>query len=202
MDTRTRLAADQLGRMRGMTRYYHQRFFSDIRTATLLSTALLVIGFWEVPEAFLLVPVVALIGACATAFDASYLIFSRHYATRLEDLLNDAVEDQVLVASELEETYLFPLDVPKIVTVPLDGSFTWFGFMTLLYTLIGAVTFAFGLALGLSTLTDHGGGWTVAYLVALGSITIAALTVGAWWFVGGEGERRLRTVLDEHFPGT
>jgi len=36
-----------------------------------------------VEEAFLLVPVVALFGAPVTAFDASYLVFSRHYATAL-----------------------------------------------------------------------------------------------------------------------
>lgn len=188
--------------MRGMTKYYHERFFSDIRTSTVLTLGLLVIGWWQVPEAFLLVPVVALIGACTTAFDASYLIFARQYATRLEDELNGATERPVLVASELEETYLFPLDTRKIVTIPLDGSFTWFGFMTLLYTVVGIAGYGFGLALGFSTLADHGTGWVIAYVVVLGGLTVAALTVGGWWFVGGVGERRLRSVLDRHFPGT
>lgn len=202
MDSRTRLVADQLARMRGMTRYYHDRFFSDIRTTLVLTLGLFVLGFWQIPEAFLLIPVVALLGACTTAFDASYLIFARHYATRLEDVLNGDTERPVLVAAELEETYLFPLDTRKIVTIPLDGSFTWFGFMTVLYTTIGAAAFGFGLALGLPTLTDHGDGWAAAYLLVLGALTVSALIVGGWWFVGGVGERRLRVVLDRHFPGS
>ena len=185
-----------------MTKYYHERFFSDIRSTTVLTLALFVVGWWQVPEAFLLVPAVALVGACTTAFDASYLIFARQYATRLEDELNGATERPVLVASELEDTYLFPLDTRKVVTVPLEGPFTWFGFMTVLYTVVGTATYAFGLALGLGTLTDHGGAWTVAYLLVLGALTLAALGVGGWWFVGGVGERRLRSVLDSHFPGT
>ena len=36
MDDRTRLRAAQLGRMRGMTRYYHERFFSDVRHSDLI----------------------------------------------------------------------------------------------------------------------------------------------------------------------
>ena len=71
MDPTLKIAADQLGRMRGMTRYYHERFFSDIRLQVVLTVALFVIGFWEVEGAFLLIPVVALYGAVQTAFDAS-----------------------------------------------------------------------------------------------------------------------------------
>ncbi len=76
MDATTRIAAMQLSRMRGMTAMYHKRFFFDINFTTVLVIALLVIGWWQVPEAFLLVPVVALIGAVATAFDSSYLTFA------------------------------------------------------------------------------------------------------------------------------
>ena len=41
MDDSTRIAAQQLGRMRGMTRYYHEQFFSDVRYSTLATAALL-----------------------------------------------------------------------------------------------------------------------------------------------------------------
>ena len=125
MNDASRLAAAQLARMRGMTRYYHQRFFSDVRFSTAAVLVLLVLGWWEVPEAFLLVPVVALLGAAATAFDASYLIFARQYAARLEGLLNEEAGREVLVASQLESAYLFPLDERKIVVAALGGSFTW-----------------------------------------------------------------------------
>lgn len=180
-----------------MTRYYHDRFFSDIRFTTVAVMALLLVGWWEVPEAFALVPVVALMGAVATAFDASYLIFARQYAARLERRLDP--DRTTLVASDLEAAYLFPLDRRKIVTVALGGGFTWFGFVTLFYTLVGLGSGAFGLVLALPVLADHGSAWSIPYVIGLGSLTLATLAVGLWWFPGGVGERRLRQVLDRAF---
>lgn len=191
-----RLAAQQLGRMRGMIRFYHERFFSDVRFTTLSLLSLFVLGAWEVPLAYLLIPPVAVLGASQTAFDASYLIFSRHYATSLERRLNEVAGARVLVANEMEDAYLFPLDTRKVVTVPVKGPFTWFGFMTLLYTALGIIAFGFGLALGWDTLMSSGLGWTVSYLGALGLVTVSCLVVGWWWFVGGVGERRLTAILD------
>jgi hypothetical protein len=162
--------------------------------------ALFVVGWWEVPLAFLLIPPLALIGAAQTAFDASYLIFSRHYAERLERYLNQQVNSDVLIAHELETQYLFPLSSRKIVTAAFGRSFSWFGFMTLFYTALGVLAFAFGLALGWPTLVDAGTGWAVAYSLSLGATGIVALLVGWWWFVSGVGESRLRSVLDEYFP--
>jgi len=195
MNDKIRLQADQLGRMRGMTRYYHERFFSDVRFVAVATIALFVVGWWEVPEAFLLIPPVALFGAAMTAFDASYLLFARHYAARLENDLNTALGPDTLLAARVEDTYLFPLNDRKIVVAALGTGFTWFGFMTLFITAFGIAAFGFGLALGLPVLIDHGSGWAVAYLGVLAAATIAALGVGLWWFLGGEGERRLRAVL-------
>ena len=194
------LAAAQLRRMRGMNRYYHERFFADVRFVTVGVVALFVIGWWGVPLAFLLIPPLALLGAAQTAFDASYLIFSRHYAARLESYLNREVDEAVLIAHELENQYLFPLSSRKIVTAAFGRGFSWFGFMTLFYTALGVLAFAFGLALGWHSLIDAGTGWAVAYLSALGATGVTALVVGWWWFVSGTGEDRLTIVLDEYFP--
>ena len=201
MDHTERVAADQLSRMRGMTRYYHERFFSDIRLQVVSTVVLFVVGFWQVEGAFLLIPVVALYGAVQTAFDASYLIFARQYAARLEGFLNERLDTPVLVAAELERQYLFPLDDRKIVTAAFGQSFSYFGFVTLFFTALGIASYVFGLALGLPFLDAVGDGWTVAYLATLFGLTIAALVVGWWWFVGGEGERRLRSILDASFRG-
>ena len=179
-----------------MTRYYHERFFSDVRFTAVSMLALFVLGWWEVEEAFLLVSVVALFGATMTAFDASYLLFARHYAARLEADLNAAVGEGTLLAARIENTYLFPLNDRKVVVAALGGGFTWFGFMTLFITAMGVAAFSFGLALGLPVLGTHGSGWVVAYLASLGLLTVGALGVGLWWFVGGEGERRLSSVLE------
>ena len=190
-----RIAAQQLGRMRGMTRYYHERFFSDIRVSTIVSVGLFLVGWWGIGEAFLLIPVVALLGATMTAFDASYLIFARHYAAKLEKQLNEAMGEEILVAAQLEDSYLFPLNETKLVTASFSP-FTWFSFMTLFFTALGMITFGFGLALGLPVLRDHGSLWLAWYLTLLAVLTWGALFTGYWWFVGGAGEKRLSAILD------
>ena len=190
------LAARQLSRMRGMNRFYHERFFADVRFTTVAAVLLFVVGAWEVPMAYLLIPPIALLGAAQTAFDASYLIFSRHYATTLEQKLNEIAGGRILVAHEMENSYLFPLNARKVVTARFGRDFTWFGFMTLFYTALGVAAFAFGLALGWDTLTSAGTGWTLAYLGTVGGFTITSLAVGWWWFVGGIGEKRLARVLE------
>lgn len=182
-----------------MTGLYHRQFFRDTTVTTVLVVLLLVVGWGWVEEAFLVIPVVALIGAAQTAFDASYLMFARSYAERLEGYLNDAVGERVLVAAELEATYLFELRSRKVVTIPIDGPFTWFGFMTVLYTVVGVAAYVFGLALGWDTLMAASTGLIVGYLIVLLGTTAVALIIGLWWFAGGEGERRLQNVFDERF---
>lgn len=182
-----------------MTRYYHERFFSDVRYTSTLVVGLLVVGWWQVPEAFLLVPVVALLGANQTAFDASYLIFARQYAAVLESDLNSSLRKSVLVAAEMEDRYLFPLDKPKIVTARFGADFSWFGWVTLLYTALGLLAGAGGLALGWSTLNDAGAAWTFFYVGSLGSLLAISAVLGGWWFIGGAGEKRLRDVFAESY---
>lgn len=186
----------QLARMRGMTRFYHKRFFADTRNVTITTLALFVIGWAGIPHAFLLVPVVALVGANQTAFDASYLYFARHYAAALEGRINEQLGRKWLVGAQLEDAYLFPLNDPKVVTVTTTG-FTWFGWITTFYTVAGVVAFGVGVALGWETLTASGTGWIVFYVGTLGALTLGSLVAGIWWFVGGEGERRLGSVLDD-----
>lgn len=202
MEAKLQLAAQQLARMRGMTALYHKRFFADTRFVLLVVLALLAVGFLGAPELFAAVPLVALLGACQTAFDASYLIFARQYAASLEGYLNRHLGEEVLVAARLEDAYLFPLDRRKVVTLAFGGGFSWFGFMTALYTGAGVVAYVTGLALAVPVLRDEAAAWLAPYLIVLGVLTAAALVGGLWWFVGGAGERRLRRILDEAFgPG-
>jgi hypothetical protein len=200
MDDALDLAARQLGRMRGMTVEYHRRFFGDVRFAVVVIAGLFVAGFAFAEEAFLLVPVVALYTAVQTAFDASYLIFARQYATHLEAYLNDRAGERIHVGADMENAYLFPLDVRKVVTAAGGDGFSWFGFVTIFYTLTGVVAAVFGLALGWSTvLGDAGAAWQWGYFATLGLLSVAALVTGIWWFVGGVGEARLRAALSA-FP--
>ncbi len=199
MDATLTIAAQQLSRMRGMTALYHRRFFFDINLTTVVTFALFIVGWWGISEAFLLIPVAALIGAVQTAFDASYLIFARTYAARLEAFINEKLDADVLAAAAMEDIYLFPLGTRKVVTIPVDGTFSWFAFVTLFYTVVGAASFAFGLALGWDTLRSGSEALGAAYLVLLIGLAIGAIATGVWWFVGGTGERRLQRVLDAAF---
>ena len=184
-----------------MNAMYHRRFFSDVTFTTVAVLAMLVAGAAIDRWLFLTIPFLALMGATSTAFDASYLIFSRQYASRLEQHINIRGDHPILIAHELEDTYLFPLDQPKIVTLAFGHGFTWFGFMTLFYTLVGVVAFVVGLGLSLDVLSDSGRtDLGFAYLATLATLTAAALVVGGWWFVAGVGETRLKVVLDRHFP--
>ena len=189
----------QLSRMRGMTAMYHRRFFLDVNLATVLILVLFVVGWWGVEQAFLLVPVMALIGAVQTAFDSSYLVFARWYSSYLERYLNGRVGERIHVAAELEDAYLFELGTPKIVTIPIGGGFTWFSYVTIFYTVIGAFAYLFGLVLGWDTLMAAPLPVILLYSLGLYGMTIASLLVGIWWFVGGEGERRLQRVLEGRF---
>lgn len=199
MDDRTRIAAAQLSRMRGMTAMYHRRFFLDLNVTTVLIVTLLVVGWFGAEAAFLVVPIVALMGAVQTAFDSSYLIFARWYAAYLERYLNDRVGERIHVAAEMEAAYLFELGAPKIVTIPVAGGFTWFSFVTIFYTLLGGFAYVFGLILGWGALMEAPNGAAILYAVALFGITFAALVIGVWWFAMGEGERRLERVLEQRF---
>lgn len=190
------IAASQLARMRGMTGLYHRRFFFDIQFGVVVVLGLGAAGFAIDRRMFLAIPFVALLGAAQTAFDASYLIFARQYAARLERYLNAGLGERVLVAADLEATYLFPLDVTKVVTLRFGRDFTWFGFMTAFYTLLGIGASAVGFALGIESLSAKG---QLIYSVVLGLFVAASLGTGLWWFAGGEGERRLSVVLDEAF---
>jgi len=190
------LAHEQLGRMRGMTRYYHGRFFADTRATAAGILGLFMIGFWAVPEAFLLIPIVALVGANQTAFDASYLFMARSSAAALENEITSAMRRRILVGSELEDRYLVPLGDRRLVGVSFGQGFTWFGWMTVLYTSLGIAASVSALWLGWDVVT---GTVRLLYLCVVGGLTVGSLLVGRWWFVGGQGQARLDEVLSTRF---
>lgn len=189
------VAREQLGRMRGMTALYHKRFFADVRFALVAMIGLLALGFWGVAEAFLIVPFVAVWGAVQTSFDASYLIFARQYAAALERWINRRLGEDILLAGALEDAYLFPLGGSKVVTIPLSGPVTWFGFVTAFTTVGGVFAAVVGIWAGWSVLIDLSPVGTVAYGVMLLTMTVGAVGFGWWWFIRGTGERRLETIL-------
>lgn len=182
-----------------MVGMYHRMFFSDVRTAFILVVALLALGWWGIPQMFLVVPFVCLWAATQTAFDASYLIMARHYAEALEEFLNERGAEGVLVGAALENAYLFPLRTRKVVTVPVGGPWSWFSFMTIFVTAGGLWALAVGLWAGWATLQGLGAAAQAVYLAVVGVLVVGSLATGVWWFVGGAGERRLTAVLERRF---
>lgn len=189
------VAERQLRRMRGMTALYHRRFFADVWLTLLTWLGMLVAGDLGSGLAFVALPFIALFGAVITAFDASYLIFARHYAAALERYLNNRLGERVLIASELEDAYLFTLRARKVVTI--GRNFTWFGFVTAFFTVLGGAGYALGVHLGLGAV--EGQPATGLFLGVLAAVTVASLATGMWWFVAGTGERRLTEILDATF---
>ncbi|HEX6285869.1 MAG TPA: hypothetical protein VFZ80_00150, partial [Acidimicrobiia bacterium] len=89
---------------------------------------------------------------------------------------------RVLIGADLEDRYLVPLDARKAVGVAFGESFSWFGWMTVLYTSLGALAFVAGIWLGWDALTPAG---RLVYALAIGGLTVASLLVGWWWFIRG-----------------
>lgn len=191
------VAREQLRRMRGMTALYHRRFFADIWLTVTVYLGVLAVGYLGAEPMFALLAFVALFGAVVTAFDASYLMFARHYATHIEQYINRRLGTEILVGARLEDAYLFPLSEPKVVTIRAGRGFSWFGFVTAFFTFLGVAGYALGATLALQHIeTGVAAFWFVA---ALASLTAGALTTGIWWFIAGTGEARLEDVLETHF---
>ena len=100
------------------------------------------------------------------------------------------------MAAELEDAYLFRLRDRKVVTI--GRYFTWFGFVTAFFTLLGIAGYALGVYPAMEALDGQPA--TGLFLGALAALTAAALGTGLWWLVAGTGERRLTGVLDARFP--
>ncbi|MDF1595578.1 MAG: hypothetical protein P1T08_05720 [Acidimicrobiia bacterium] len=195
MEPKMQIAVQQLARMRGMTAMYHRQFFADVRFTLVIGIGTVVVAVVYDRRLIAFLPIIALIGAAQTAFDASYLIFARHYARSLEGYLNRTLKEEILVAARLEDAYLFPLDRPKLVTLPLSGGLTWFGFMTALYTAFGVGFFVVGMILAYDALPAQ---WNDVYLGVMALVTAISFAVGWMWFWRGEGEARLRAILDDY----
>ena len=96
-----------------------------------------------------------------------------------------------MIAHELENIYFFPIQSKKIVVAGLGKSFSWFGFVTLFITTYGVSLYIYGL-LNIN-FTD-----SFSYLLVLICATIITFSIGVWWFVLGEGEKRLNEVYKKY----
>ena len=179
---------EQLQRMRQMNRYYHQQFLIDVRFLFAASILLIVI---QENIVFYIIPFVCLFGAVILSFHAHYLIFSRNFSQYLEKKINLETGDELLIAHQLENRYFFPIQDRKIVVAGFGKSFSWFGFVTLFITSYGIGLFVYGI-LNVNLLDS------IIYTITLTSSTLLTVAIGFWWFIRGEGEKRLKDVYGQY----
>ena len=143
-------------------------------------------------NALLIIPFVSLFGAVLLSFHAHYLIFTRNYSQFLEEKINKINGNDVLIGHKLENSYLFPIQDRKIVVAKLGTDFTWFSFVTLFITFFGISAYIFALRELIFIKYD------VFYIFFLLLITLVTLFFGIWWFLLGNGEKKLEKVFYEY----
>ena len=181
----------QLTRMRQMNNFYHKQFLLDVRLLFFFTVIFFYLSRTNI-NALLIIPFISLFGSVLLSFHAHYLIFTRNYSQFLEEKINKINGNDVLIAHKLENSYLFPIQENKIVVAKLGKEFTWFGFFTLFITFLGISSYSYAVRLLIIMKYD------VNYLIFLCFITLITLIFGIWWFLLGNGEKKLEKVFDEY----
>jgi len=181
----------QLTRIRQMNNFYHKQFLLDVRLLFFFTVIFFYLSRTNI-NALLIIPFLSLFGSVLLSFHAHYLIFTRNYSQFLEEKINKINGNDVLIGHKLENSYLFPIQDRKIVVAKLGSDFTWFGFVTLFITFLGISAYIFALRELIIMKYD------VIYLFFLVLITLVTLFVGIWWFLLGNGEKKLEKVFYEY----
>ena len=181
----------QLNRIRSMNRYYHQQFLIDVRILLVLNITFIYLGFNNV-LAYSIVPIISLFGSVLLALHAHYLIFSRNYSEFIEKKINKIYKKDLLIAHELENNYFFPIKKKKLVVAVFGKKFTWFSFVTIFITFFGLSSYIFSILQLINTANYTN------YLIFIIFITFITLLIGIWWFLLGNGEKRLEKVFNEY----
>ena len=181
---------NQLSRMRSMNKYYHDQFLFDVRILFFFTIIFHYLALTN-NTAYMLIPFISLFGSVLLAFHAHYLIFSRNYSEFIEIKINNILGNDVLIAHKLENSYLFPIKDRKIVVAKLGSDFSWFGYVTLFITFIGISSYIYSIVSLLNTEISQ------YYYLFIALITLITLIMGIWWFLLGNGEKRLEKVFNE-----
>jgi len=181
---------NQLSRMRSMNKYYHDQFLFDVRILFFFTIIFHYLALTN-NTAYMLIPFISLFGSVLLAFHAHYLIFSRNYSEFIEIKINNILGNDVLIAHKLENSYLFPIKDRKIVVAKLGSDFSWFGYVTLFITFIGISSYIYSIVSLLNTEISQ------YYYLFIAIITLITLIIGIWWFLLGNGEKRLEKVFNE-----
>ena len=120
------------------------------------------------------------------------MIFSRNYSQFIEEKINKINGQDILIAHKLENTYFFPIYDKKIVVTSIGKNFSWFGFVTIFITFFGISSYIYSI---IQLIND---GFSKNYVFFILFITFLTLITGIWWFLLGNGEKRLVKVFNEY----
>ena len=190
----------QLRRMRGMNFRYHALFFRQINFWIAVNVVLLVVSLLEpLRAAVLLVPHLILYAAMQGAFHFHYIVFARRFARALEKQLNQMSGKEALIAHELEEAYLFPLDAPRFVGVSLGSPLSFFSVITLQYGIAGTLLWALALYRSAQLIPQLALGFAPLnfYLPVTIVWTMLNVLYLAWYFIGQRDEQSIERRLAE-----
>ena len=182
---------NQLNRIRQMNKFYHQQFLLDVRILFILNTSFLYIGFNN-RLAYVIIPIISLFGAVLLSFHAHFLIFSRNYSEFIEQNINKISKKDLLIGHKLENSYFFPTKDKKLVVASFGKKFTWFSFVTIFIAFFGISSYIFSIY-QLFITTNY-----TNYLFFITFITFITLLIGIWWFLLGNGEKRLEKIFSEY----
>ena len=126
-DQKIALWMDQLRRMREMQYAYHKKFFHGLYLFLVLVIGCLL---WDSPVSLALVPLLVITAGTQSCFYLHFVDFARIHARFVEARLNKALGKSMLVGSEIEDLYFYPIDTPKIGGFVPSTPLRFFSFFT------------------------------------------------------------------------
>jgi hypothetical protein len=182
----------QLERMRGMQYAYHNKFFFWI-------TLNFVVLIWLYTSTGglgrLVIPFVVVTAGVQAAFYLHFCDFARLHAAALEKKLNQMLGRRVLMGTDLEQDYFYPLPEPKVAGFIPSAPLNFFSGYTLHWIILWAVLFLGSLWQGYAQAASP-----TAIVMAVLAVAWAALNAGyvAWYFLRSGDTEHMAARLEKH----
>jgi hypothetical protein len=187
-DQKIALWMDQLRRMREMQYAYHKKFFHGLYLFLVLVIGCLL---WESPISLALVPLLVITAGTQSCFYLHFVDFARIHARFVEGRLNKALGKSMLVGSEIEDLYFYPIDTPKIGGFVPSTPLRFFSFFTFHWVALWLGLAAFALWRLLPMMGPCG----KHYLILLGVWGGINFVYLVWFFIKGRDREAMHSFL-------
>jgi hypothetical protein len=149
----------------------------------------------------LALPFFVVYAGCFCAFLMTYNIFARVYAKALEQKINALLGKDLLVATPMEEDYIYKTGAPKFVAIDFTTPSTAISAITIQYLFAGGVIFLIGVTRAWQLLPTYVPRFPLLaiYWELLALYTAAALIYLLWFFVTAAPEKRMEAFVNEAY---